>query len=96
MASDGIQTTLMLTGSSGTSMRPRKYRVKPDAEKQNPMYRMKRQKVFLNDGLVFFIIIANFFKNNDAVRRSRDKAKRIQEAKENELKFLHEDVGFIF
>ncbi|KAL3103398.1 hypothetical protein niasHS_002584 [Heterodera schachtii] len=55
------------------SLRPRRYRIKPDSEKQNPLYRIKRQK------------------NNDAVRRSRDKAKRIQEAKESELKLLQDD-----
>uniref|UniRef100_A0A914HWN5 BZIP domain-containing protein n=1 Tax=Globodera rostochiensis TaxID=31243 RepID=A0A914HWN5_GLORO len=60
--------------TSGTSaLRPRKYRIKPDSEKQNPLYRIKRQK------------------NNDAVRRSRDKAKRVQEAKEDELKVLQDD-----
>jgi len=54
--------------------KPRKYRVKPDEEKRNPVYRVKREK------------------NNDAVRRSRDKAKRIQIEKDERLAFLEQEV----
>lgn len=52
------------------SSKPRKYRIKPEAERLNPQYRMKRAK------------------NNDAVRRSREKAKSQQNEKEKRLAFL--------
>lgn len=45
--------------------KPRKYRIKPDSEKVNPQYKMKRAK------------------NNDAVRRSREKAKHVSPIKLN-------------
>jgi hypothetical protein len=60
---------------SGGVSRPRKYRVKPEFEKANPVYKVKRAK------------------NNDAVRRSRDKAKRLQEMKEERLNFLEAEVN---
>ncbi|KAI6231842.1 BZIP domain-containing protein [Aphelenchoides besseyi] len=52
------------------SAKPRKYRIKPESERANPQYRMKRAK------------------NNDAVRRSREKAKQAQLDKEKRLQFL--------
>ncbi|KAH7699375.1 Protein ZIP-4 c [Aphelenchoides avenae] len=55
------------------TIKPRKYRLKPDQEKLNPVYRMKREK------------------NNDAVRRSRDKAKRLQMEKDARLAFLENE-----
>ncbi|KAI6207225.1 BZIP domain-containing protein [Aphelenchoides fujianensis] len=60
------------TGNSGglNSSKPRKYRIKPESERLNPQYRMKRAK------------------NNDAVRRSREKAKQAQLDKEKRLQFL--------
>lgn len=60
------------TGNSGplSSGKPRKYRIKPESERLNPQYRMKRAK------------------NNDAVRRSREKAKQAQLDKEKRLQFL--------
>lgn len=56
-------------------IKPRKYRMKPDQEKANPVYRVKREK------------------NNDAVRRSRDKAKKHQQEKEERLAFLEQEVS---
>jgi len=53
---------------------PRKYQIKPVEEKQNPVYKIKREK------------------NNDAVRRSRDKAKQIQLEKEERLTFLDQET----
>jgi len=55
------------------SAKPRKYRVKPDCEKANPQYKMKRCK------------------NNEAVRRSREKAKHAQVEKEKRLGFLESE-----
>jgi hypothetical protein len=57
-----------------TKKPPRKYRMKPDTEKVNPVYKMKRTK------------------NNDAVRRSREKAKVIQQQKEQRLTTLENDI----
>lgn len=54
--------------------KPRKYRIKPEEEKKNPVYKIKREK------------------NNDAVRRSRDKAKRIQIEKDERLAFLEQET----
>uniref|UniRef100_A0A914EM46 BZIP domain-containing protein n=1 Tax=Acrobeloides nanus TaxID=290746 RepID=A0A914EM46_9BILA len=54
--------------------KPRKYQIKPVEEKQNPVYKIKREK------------------NNDAVRRSRDKAKQIQLEKEERLTFLDQET----
>lgn len=61
---------LSQTGSNG---KPRKYRIKPESERVNPMYRAKRAK------------------NNDAVRRSREKAKHQQHEKERRLQFLENE-----
>jgi len=61
---------LSQTGSNG---KPRKYRIKPESERVNPMYRAKRAK------------------NNDAVRRSREKAKHQQNEKERRLQFLENE-----
>ncbi|KAI1696854.1 basic region leucine zipper domain-containing protein [Ditylenchus destructor] len=60
--------------SSTARNKPRKYRIKPDSEKRNPMYRAKREK------------------NNDAVRRSRDKAKREQEKRDMRLRDLETEI----
>ncbi|CAK5083261.1 unnamed protein product [Meloidogyne enterolobii] len=69
-----VFTSVLSASHSGT---PRKYRIKSDKEKSNPMYRLKR------------------LKNNDAVRRSRDKARQQQMAKEHRLLFLeHENILF--
>jgi len=57
-----------------TKRPPRKYRMKPETEKVNPVYKVKRAK------------------NNDAVRRSREKAKVIQQQKEQRLTTLENDV----
>ena len=57
-----------------TKKPPRKYRMKPDTEKVNPVYKIKRTK------------------NNDAVRRSREKAKVIQQQKEQRLTSLENDI----
>jgi hypothetical protein len=66
----------MTTTANGRPIKkPRKYRVKPEVEKQNPMYKVKRQK------------------NNDAVRRSRDKAKQQQQMKDMRLQQLEEEVS---
>jgi hypothetical protein len=54
--------------------KPRKYRIKSENERRNPVYRQKREK------------------NNDAVRRSRNKAKQQQEQRESRLDFLEKDV----
>jgi hypothetical protein len=56
------------------TIKPRKYRLKPEQEKLNPVYRIKREK------------------NNDAVRRSRDKAKRLQMEKDARLAFLENET----
>uniref|UniRef100_A0A915P3X2 BZIP domain-containing protein n=1 Tax=Meloidogyne floridensis TaxID=298350 RepID=A0A915P3X2_9BILA len=69
-----VFTSVLSASHSGT---PRKYRIKSDKEKSNPMYRLKR------------------LKNNDAVRRSRDKARQQQMAKEHRLLFLEHEVYFI-
>lgn len=61
---------LSQTGSTG---KPRKYRIKPESERVNPQYRAKRAK------------------NNDAVRRSREKAKSQQHEKEKRLQFLENE-----
>jgi len=61
---------LSQTGSTG---KPRKYRIKPESERVNPQYRAKRAK------------------NNDAVRRSREKAKHQQHEKEKRLQFLEQE-----
>jgi len=60
----------LATGGSG---KPRKYRIKPEAERVTPQYRMKRAK------------------NNDAVRRSREKAKHHLLEKEKRLQFLESE-----
>uniref|UniRef100_A0A0R3RR06 BZIP domain-containing protein n=1 Tax=Elaeophora elaphi TaxID=1147741 RepID=A0A0R3RR06_9BILA len=52
------------------TIKPRKYSLKPEAEKKNPLYRLKREK------------------NNDAVRRSRTKAKQQQKMKDEQIKLL--------
>ncbi|KAL3989926.1 Basic region leucine zipper family protein [Acanthocheilonema viteae] len=52
------------------TIKPRKYSLKPEAEKKNPLYRLKREK------------------NNDAVRRSRTKAKQQQKMKDEQIKQL--------
>jgi hypothetical protein len=57
-----------------TKRPPRKYRMKAESEKVNPVYKVKRAK------------------NNDAVRRSREKAKVIQQQKEQRLTTLENDV----
>jgi len=67
-SSNGL--ALSQTGSNG---KPRKYRIKPESERVNPMYRAKRAK------------------NNDAVRRSREKAKYQQVEKERRLQFLEQE-----
>jgi len=61
------------TRSIQDSAKPRKYRIKPEAERSLPQYRVKRAK------------------NNDAVRRSREKAKHQQEEKEKRLHFLESE-----
>ncbi|KAH7725276.1 Protein ZIP-4 c [Aphelenchoides avenae] len=61
------------TGEFVPKIKPRKYRMKPEQEKANPVYRVKREK------------------NNDAVRRSRDKAKKHQQEKEERLTFLESE-----
>uniref|UniRef100_A0A914XYF2 BZIP domain-containing protein n=1 Tax=Panagrolaimus superbus TaxID=310955 RepID=A0A914XYF2_9BILA len=61
-----------------TKKPPRKYRMKPDTEKVNPVYKMKRTK------------------NNDAVRRSREKAKVIQQQKEQRLVTLENDIRTLY
>ncbi|KAL7079861.1 hypothetical protein ACQ4LE_000502 [Meloidogyne hapla] len=66
-----VFTSVLSASHSGT---PRKYRIKSDKEKSNPMYRLKR------------------LKNNDAVRRSRDKARQQQMAKEHRLLFLEHET----
>jgi hypothetical protein len=72
VASSGIYTSVLSTSHSAAT--PRKYRIKSDKEKSNPMYRLKR------------------LKNNDAVRRSRDKARQQQMAKEHRLLFLEHET----
>ncbi|KAF7635616.1 BZIP domain-containing protein [Meloidogyne graminicola] len=72
VASSGIYTSVLSTSHSSAT--PRKYRIKSDKEKSNPMYRLKR------------------LKNNDAVRRSRDKARQQQMAKEHRLLFLEHET----
>ena len=57
-------------GMQSSSGKPRKYRIKPESEKVNPQYRMKRAK------------------NNDAVRRSREKQKHQLLEREKRLHFL--------
>ena len=57
-----------------TKRPPRKYRIKSENEKVNPVYKIKRSK------------------NNDAVRRSREKAKVIQQQKEARLLTLEKDL----
>ncbi|VDO42216.1 unnamed protein product [Onchocerca flexuosa] len=52
------------------TIKPRKYSLKPEAEKKNPLYRLKREK------------------NNDAVRRSRTKAKQQQKMKDEQIRQL--------
>jgi len=69
-SSNGL--ALSQTGSTG---KPRKYRIKPESERVNPQYRQKRAK------------------NNDAVRRSREKAKHQQVEKERRLQFLEAEHG---
>lgn len=56
--------------NQATKKPPRKYRIKPDTEKVNPVYKQKREK------------------NNDAVRRSREKAKALQAEKDARLSEL--------
>jgi len=60
-------------GDYEPKIKPRKYRIKPETEKRNPQYRVKREK------------------NNDAVRRSRDKAKRLQVEKDQRLSYLENE-----
>lgn len=76
-------TTTTSTAGAGPSSRilisrngkkPRKYRMKPEHEKLNPVYREKRAK------------------NNDAVRRSRDKAKQVQQQKDERLLQLEDET----
>ena len=57
-----------------TKKPPRKYRMKAECEKVNPVYKVKRAK------------------NNDAVRRSREKAKVIQQQKDSRLLVLETDL----
>uniref|UniRef100_A0AAF5PKE8 BZIP domain-containing protein n=1 Tax=Wuchereria bancrofti TaxID=6293 RepID=A0AAF5PKE8_WUCBA len=56
------------------TIKPRKYSLKPEAEKKNPLYRLKREK------------------NNDAVRRSRTKAKQQQKMKDEQIKQLQRQI----
>jgi len=68
--------SMELDSQAGGPMRnyqPRKYRVKSDTEKKNPVYKVKRER------------------NNDAVRRSRDKAKKAQEEKDDKLFQLEQE-----
>jgi len=68
--------SMELDSQAGGPMRnyhPRKYRVKSDTEKKNPVYKVKRER------------------NNDAVRRSRDKAKKAQEDKDERLFYLEQE-----
>jgi len=71
--SHGLSTSGLSAGG-----KPRKYRIKPESERLNPQYRMKRAK------------------NNDAVRRSREKAKHQQLEKEKRLQFLEQEHSEAF
>ncbi|VDN03070.1 unnamed protein product [Thelazia callipaeda] len=57
------------------TIKPRKYSWKPEAEKKNPLYRIKREK------------------NNDAVRRSRTKAKEQQKMKDQQIIQLQDQIA---
>ncbi|CAG9534665.1 unnamed protein product [Cercopithifilaria johnstoni] len=71
LASSGKKDTSEQIEISFTpTIKPRKYSLKPEAEKKNPLYRLKREK------------------NNDAVRRSRTKAKQQQKMKDEQIKQL--------
>lgn len=61
-----------------TRKAPRKYRIKPETEKVNPVYKQKREK------------------NNDAVRRSREKAKAVQAEKETRLQTLETNLRLFY
>lgn len=63
--------------NQATKKPPRKYRIKPDTEKVNPVYKQKREK------------------NNDAVRRSREKAKALQAEKEARLVTLEKQYNLL-
>ncbi|KAM3728496.1 Transcription factor [Dirofilaria immitis] len=63
-------TSAQIEISFTPTIKPRKYSLKPEAEKKNPLYRLKREK------------------NNDAVRRSRTKAKQQQKMKDEQIKQL--------
>lgn len=63
--------------NQATKKPPRKYRIKPETERVNPVYQQRREK------------------NNDAVRRSREKAKAVQEERDTLLAKQEEQYKYL-